>query len=142
MLFGLRHSPRSPPHCQGQPSATPQIIGRLTAHKPNTHLHPHCHTEVYLYHHVLTNTTEILLKKNYQQLIKFKRQSRSTWTIRSQNASMQVQTDTHSHAHTLVTHITTPTTGPPQHTWMIEEKTKSVELVAPHSEQLGKLIFR
>ena len=48
---------QSPPHCQGQPSAIPQIIGRLTAHKPNTHLHPHCHTEVYLYHHMLTNTT-------------------------------------------------------------------------------------
>jgi len=47
------------------------------------------------------------------------------------------------HTHNkLVTHITTHTTGSPQHTWMMEEMTKSVELIAPHSEQLGKLIFR
>ena len=36
----------------------------------------------------------------------------------------------------------THTVGSPQHTWMMEEVTKSVELIAPHSEMLGKLIFR
>jgi len=66
---------------------------------------------------------------------------------------MDAHTRTHIHTHTQHFHYVhmyglywlltlTHTVGTPKHTWMMEEVSKSVELIAPHSELLGKLIFR
>ena len=128
------------------------VICYTTKHKEAAH----AQTETYTHAHIHTHTT-VTLKFTFsstcsQMPLLFCREP----TEEELSAANKIQKAVKKHLDhqitkclnigtthsTLVTHITAHTTGSPQHTWMMEEKTKSVELIAPHSEQLGKLIFR